>query len=226
MMAVECCDNLPTARSTSDATYIAQGTPVSLTMPRGQATPAFSLTITAGKQANVQVGSFGLEANLGAREIFSTSSFGERTAPANTTVTTSGFSASYGAGTIGAEKKVTTTQGESSIPTAIAGISMKTLATTTTEYTSNMGVGLGKTGLSANLEGGKTTTSYLLPSGITTAPTVTGRNTTTSIGGSDMRPGAGGTTKGGTTFSIGFGVKVEVKVDLKQAWENIKKYGF
>jgi RHS repeat-associated protein len=221
----ECCDNLPTARPTSDATSIARGTPVSLNMPRGQATPAFSLTISAGKQANVQVGNFGVEVNAGSTEIFSTSSFGERTASANTTVTTSGFSIGYGPGSLGAEKKVTTTQGATNLPTAIAGVSMKTSATITTENTSNMGVGLGKTGLSANVEGSKTTTSYVLPSGITTAPTVSGRNTTTSVGGSNMKPGAGGKSKGGTTFSLGFGIKAEVKVDLKQALENIKKYG-
>ena len=88
-------------------------------------------------------------------------------------------------------------------------LSMKTSASITTEYTSNIGVGLGKTGLSANIEGGKTTTSYVLPIGITTAPTVTGRNTTASIGGSEMR-GYSGTSKGGTNFSLGLGVKIDV----------------
>jgi RHS repeat-associated protein len=213
----ECCEDLPTTRSTSDATSIARGTPISLNMPRGQATPAFGLSVTVGKQIALEVGKFGVEANFGSREVVSATEMGT-TSSSNTSVTTSGFSLSYGAGTMGAEKKVTTTQGEASVPTGMAGVSLKTSAKTTTEYTSNMGVGVSP--VEANLEGSKTTTSYLLTNGYTTSPTTTAKGNTGTLGASAMPK------KGWGTLSIGFGVKVELKMDFKQAWENIKKYGF
>ncbi len=214
----ECCEDLPQVRSTSDATSIAQGTIVGLNTPRGQAaTPAFGLTVTVGKQAALEVGKFGVEVNLGSKEVLNVTEMGSYSS-SNTSVTTKGFSVSYGGGTIGAEKKVTTTQEAGALSTSVKGLTLKTSATITTENTSSMGGGVSP--VAANLEGKKTTTSYVLPNGYTTAPTVTGRNTTATVGASAMPK------KGWTSFSVGFGVKVEVKVDFKQAWENIKKYGF
>jgi RHS repeat-associated protein len=217
-----CCDNLPAPKVTSDATNVSKGTPVPLSTPYGgPATSAFSLSITAGKQVGIEVAKVGFEANFGSTEFYNTSSPADN----NTTVVTSGFSVGYGVASLGAEKKVTTTQGEKDVSTSVQGLTMRAKSTTTTENTSTMTVGLGKTPLSASIERSKTTTSYELTNGIVTPPVVTGRNTTSSISASKLPLGGERKRDNGTTFSIGLGIKVEVKVDLKQAWDNIMKYG-
>ncbi|HEY1055881.1 MAG TPA: RHS repeat-associated core domain-containing protein [Emticicia sp.] len=188
----------------------------------GSTSPAFSITVTSGKQfgaqANIGSTSIGAEVNFGSKEVFKMTEYGSSS---DLTVNgaqnsvqldpgvTKGFSISAGPVSIGAEEKITS----ETIMTSVGGSSLQGPAVKTTkENQASVEMGIKNTPLSLSLEKAKTTTIFL------GSQTIQHGKPAISIGAGQMT-GASKEVKG-IGMSVSAYYKIDVKFDPIQAFKN------
>jgi RHS repeat-associated protein len=161
--------------------------------------PSITVTVSVGKQVSLKIGAIGLDKNWGSQEVLKTDNYGSNLTDKNKTTTgSSGIIGPLSGGTESASKDNTT-------QTKFGPYT--TTTTETTNYLAVFGFGLERT---------VTTEQQTAPF---QGPEQTVDDSGTHFTGSKSGPDAGGKS-GGVPFSIGLGVKLEIKINPLQLLKN------
>jgi RHS repeat-associated protein len=170
---------------------------------------AITFTVSKGKQFGVKVAGAGAELNFGSKEVFKVSNVNTNN-QADTESTKKGKS--FSAGVVSFSKEVSSKQ-------VVTGTDFmgRPVEGTQSEVYQNISIGIKKTPLSAGVE---------RTWGVEQAYPSYDENVTSDTGpqffvGGSVSPGAGGSNKKGTEFSISAYYKLEVNINVRQVLINI-----
>lgn len=168
--------------------------------------PAFSLTISKGKQVGIKVAGVGFEVNGGSKEVFKVTSKNLGANVADKSKTTSGASLSIGIASVGRETETKSVTEKNRFGNPVT--------TTTTETKNSLMLGIKNTPLSAGIQNVETTTTMSNP--FFDINSISQNSGVQYVGMGSQSLEKGGSTSSGTKFSVSAYYKLEATINLRQ----------